>query len=324
VLFRFYDDSLRAVQKISVDGLVPETSHHLSHWKNNLTPPVFKADTATEIAFKYNATTRAGDYFPGVTLITNNHFDTDGLLSVWALLNPHRAEPLKSQMIYTSEAGDFCTFTTEEAVQFNLMIEGLRDSPESPIKTPTEGNRDAACYGALLPSLPDLFHKKGVHENLWRKRFEEMLLSFSHFEKGTILLEEYEEERLSVIVDERRPPREAIDRYCQGDLYLVVQDREIETGGFYYEMEYRYYSWADTVVRPKINPIPMEELAAQLNRQEGNRAGKWHAGRFPNQALTSVLKFIDPDGGDLPSSIHPEEVILFVRRHLDAHKGLQA
>ncbi|HET6370613.1 MAG TPA: DUF6687 family protein, partial [Nitrospiria bacterium] len=202
--------------------------------------------------------------------------------------------------------------------------EGLRDSPESPVKSPPVGNRDAACYGALLSALPDLFHKKADYENLWRKRFDEIIHSFSLFEKGIVMLEEYDEERLSVIVDERRPAREAIDRYCQGDLYLVVQDRETETGGFYYELEYRYYSWADTVVRPKINPIPMEELALQLNRREGNRAGNWRAGHHANQALTSVLTFVDPEGGELPSTLHPEEVILSVRRHLDAHKGLQA
>lgn len=323
MLFRFYNDSLRGVKKISVDGLVPETSYHLSHWKKNLTPSVFKADTSTEIAFKYNTTDKAWEHFPSITLITNNHFDTDGLLSVWALLNPNRAEPLRTFMINAAEAGDFSTYTTDEAVQFNLMIEGLRDSPESTIKTSQNEGREEACYTTLLSSLPDLFHKKGEYEHLWRRHFEQILHSLSLFEKGIIMLEEYEEERLTVVIDERRPRREAIDRYCQGDLYLVVQDRETDLGGFCYELEYRYYTWADTVERPMISPIPMDELATALSRQEGNRQGSWTTREYPGHFLTSVLKFTDPTGSDLPSSLHPEEVIHLVRSHLDANKGLQ-
>jgi len=322
VLFRFYDDSLRGVQKISVDGLVPDTPYHLSHWKKNLTPSVFKADTSTEIAFKFIGTEKAGDHFPGVTLITNNHFDTDGLFSVWTLLNPHRAEGLKPLLVCAAEAGDFHTFTHDEAVQVHLLVEALRDSPESPIRSVQE-SRDAACYSALLPSLPDLLQKKGEHEHLWREPFEEILLSFSLFEKGIILLEEFEEERLSVIIDQKRPAREAVDRYCQGDLYLMVQDREADKGGFCYELEYRYYTWADTVERPQITPIPMADLALHLERHERNSDGRWMPGGYAGQGLTAVLKFTDPSGRDIPSSLHPEEVIHFVRAHLDAHKGLQ-
>ena len=322
MLFRFFDDSLRGVQKISVDGLVPDTNFHLSHWKKNLTPSVFKADTATEIAFKYNGTGKAGDYFPGVTLLTNNHFDTDGLFSVWALLNPHRAEGFRPLLVAAAEAGDFSTFTTDEAVQVNLLAKTLRDSPESPIRS-AQGNRDASCYSALLPSVPDLLQKKAEYEHLWREPFEHILLSFSLFDKGIILLEEFEEERLSVVIDERRPAPEAIDRYCQGDLYLVVQDREKDLGGFSYELEYRYYAWADTVERPQIAFIPMAELAQHLNLHEKNREGNWMSGEYAGQGLTSVLKFTNAEGRDLASSLHPEEVIHFVREHLDAHKGLQ-
>jgi hypothetical protein len=226
-------------------------------------------------------------------------------------------------MVGAAEAGDFSTFSSEEAVQVNLMIEGLRDSPESPIKPPEGGSREAACYGFFLSALPDLFHKKGEYERFWRAPFEAILQSFNHFEKGIILVEEFEEERLSVVVDSTRPAREAIDRYCQGDLYLVVQDRETDTGGFFYDLEYRYYAWADTVTRPKINPIPMGDLAVELNRREKNRQGRWADGVLPGQPLTQVLRFAGPDGMALASALHPEEVVQFLRTHLDAHKGMQ-
>ena len=47
--FKFYDDSLADVPKLSVDGTVGNAVH-FSHWKGNETPASVKADTSTEIA----------------------------------------------------------------------------------------------------------------------------------------------------------------------------------------------------------------------------------------------------------------------------------
>lgn len=318
MVFYFYQETMKGVPKLSIDGLVPQ-SYHLSHWKGNQTPAPLKADTSTEIVLRYLAHPNPKIFFPSVNIITNNHFDTDGLLAVWALLNPKKAEPMAGRIIAAAEAGDFSSFSSEEGVQMNLLIDALSSSPESPFAsqlTGYDGPREAFYYKVLLPLLPDLFRKKDEYRHLWREAYDEIILSMELFEKGIIGLEEHEQEGLSVVIDEHRPARQAIDHHCQGNLFLVIEDREREEGGFGYELEYRYYSWADTVTRPPITPIPMETLAEHLNRHEGLREGKWMTGGYKGQWMTSALKFTDEAGGRYLSRLHPDQVIRLVLSHL--------
>ncbi len=318
MVFYFYENAMKDVDKISVDGLVPNSAH-LSHWRGNQTPVPFKADTATEIVFRYLCHPKRKDLFPQYRIITNNHFDTDGLLSIWALLNPKKAEPLAGRMISAAEAGDFSAFSSEEGVQLNLLIHALCHHNESPFAgkiTSYDGPLEAAYYKYILPVVPDLFKNKDRYRPLWQANFERILHSMALFEKGIIGVEEHEDERLSVIIDEKRPARQAIDHYCEGDLFLVVEDREHTGGGYAYELEYRYYAWAETVTRPQIMKIPMKNLAEVLNRAESNPSGLWLAEDYPGRAMTSVLKYTDKEGKSQFSRLHPETVIEAVLSHL--------
>src|SRR5581483_1765636 len=122
-----------------------------------------------------------------VNIITNNHFDTDGLLAVWTLLNPKKAEPMAGRLIAAAEAGDFSAFSSEEGVQSNLLIEGLYASPESPFIQQLAvypGPKEAFYYKTFLPLLPDLFRKKDEYRRFWREQYDEILLSMELFEKG--------------------------------------------------------------------------------------------------------------------------------------------
>ncbi len=323
MVFYFYEETMKGVAKLSVDGLVPQ-SYHLSHWKGNQTPAPLKADTSTEIALRFLSHPNPKIFFPAVNIITNNHFDTDGLLAVWALLSPKKAEPMAGRLIAAAEAGDFSSFSSEEGVQINLMIEGLYASKESPFTSQLSaypGPKEAFYYKTLLPLLPDLFRKKDEYRRFWREAYDEILLSMELFEKGVVGVEEHEAESLSVIIDEHRPAKQAIDHHCQGNLFLVIEDREREEGGFGYELEYRYYAWADTVTRPPIAPIPMETLAEHLNRHEGLREGKWMTQDYAGKSRTSALKFTDEGGKRHLSRLHPDQVIQWVLSHLQTKES---
>src|ERR1044072_5371307 len=90
--FEFYTEALDNVPKLSVDGTV-DNSIHFSHWEGNRTPAELKADTSTEIALNLAASPNRAHLTNGIELVTNNHFDTDGVLSVWTVLNGERALP---------------------------------------------------------------------------------------------------------------------------------------------------------------------------------------------------------------------------------------
>src|SRR5712692_7918639 len=123
----YYHDSIANVPKLSVDGTV-DNAIHFSHWQGNETPLSVKADTSTEIALNVVAAPNRDELTRGIDLVTNNHFDTDGVLSVWTMLNVERAQPLRDKLIPAAEAGDFCELSTEDAVRASIVIQGS-DSP---------------------------------------------------------------------------------------------------------------------------------------------------------------------------------------------------
>src|SRR2546429_2873036 len=127
--FEYYDERLANVPKLSVDGTV-DTAIHFSHWKGNETPKSVKADTSTEIALKLVAAPDRDELTQGIDLVTNNHFDTDGVLSVWTVLTGAPALELHDKLIAAAEAGDFSEMSTETGVRASIVIQGS----ESPIE----------------------------------------------------------------------------------------------------------------------------------------------------------------------------------------------
>src|SRR4051812_22587934 len=121
--FEYYHTGIDDTPKLSVDGTVPN-SLHFSHWQGNKTPATVKADTSTEIALNLVGSPAFEELTQGIELVTNNHFDTDGVLSVWTMLRGERAADLRHELIAAAENGDFSECTTENAVRASIVIQG--------------------------------------------------------------------------------------------------------------------------------------------------------------------------------------------------------
>ena len=128
--FEFYHEGLGGAPLLSVDGTV-EGALHLSHWEGNRTPEELRADTSTEIALNFAEWPRREEWARGVEVVTNNHFDADGVLSVWSVLNGERALDLRSELVSAAEAGDFSEFPNESAVRVSILLQG-GDNPFVP------------------------------------------------------------------------------------------------------------------------------------------------------------------------------------------------
>ena len=75
----------------------------LSHWRPNRTRSCYKADTSTEICFRF-----LDDPIPAEwTLAVNNHLDVDGLLSVYTLAHSNHALGHRHTIVRAAEMGDF-------------------------------------------------------------------------------------------------------------------------------------------------------------------------------------------------------------------------
>src|SRR2546428_9829018 len=156
--FEYYGEYLANVPKLSIDGTV-DNAIHFSHWKGNKTPASVKADTSTEIALNLAAASSRNELTQGIDLVTNNHFDTDGVLSVWTMLNGERALPLRDKLIAAAEAGDFCELSSVDGVRASIVIQGS-DSPTDKSGSPLARQLavaavtdEARCYQLVLPHV---------------------------------------------------------------------------------------------------------------------------------------------------------------------------
>ena len=77
-------------------------------------------------------------------------------------------------------------------------------------------------------------------------------------------------------------------------------------GGWFYRLDYPYYSWAETVVRPRISRRDLTTELRLLSEREGNRNGQW---KTDNREMTSAVKFLDEKGSFAVSRLEPDEVV---------------
>ncbi len=141
---------------IGCDGLVPGAALDLTHWRGNRTPREFKADTSTEIALKFVASAETARWAGAV--VVNNHFDTDGILSAWTLLEPDLALANRDLLIAAAEAGDFDEWPgLDDGLRLDAAIRALSASSRD----------DAAAYEEILPRLNDLIHHLDDRRDLW-------------------------------------------------------------------------------------------------------------------------------------------------------------
>jgi len=318
--FEYYSDAIADVPKLSVDGTV-DNAIHFSHWHGNQTPSSVKADTSTEIALNLVEAPNSEELTKGIDLVTNNHFDTDGVLSVWTILTGERALPLRDKLIAAAEAGDFSELSTEDGVRASIVIQGS-DSPTdnsgSPLARHLAGEAvddDARAYELVLPHVERALTQTAEFESLWRDAWDRIAAALDSFAKGTSRVEEDNQAKLSIVTlapeifspagfkpTRHTAPFTAISANAHGELFLIMTPL---SNGWAYRIDYPYYSWAETVVRPQIGRRDFASLVGRLSELEKHSAGRW---QIDSSELSSAVKFADPAGELAASTLEPDVV----------------
>ncbi len=335
--FRFYDETLANTPKLSVDGTVGN-SIHFSHWEGNQTPAGLQADTSTEIALNLVAAPNRLELTRGIELVTNNHFDTDGVLSVWTVLTGERALELREKLVPAAEAGDFNEFRNENAVRASIVIQGAEQASGtndtvSPLARQLGGDGeidDARCYELVLPEVERVLTRTDEYEPLWRAGWEQVAVAMESFARGDSRVTEHVEARLSLVTltpeifstsgfnpTRHAAPYMAIASHARGQMFLIATPLK---NGWFYRIDYPYYSWAETVVRPRIQRRDLGSLLNRLNELEGAPGGSW---QNDNSEMTSAAKFLGADGLLTPSTLSPDLVAEEMRAEIvaNSHAG---
>jgi hypothetical protein len=323
--FEFYSDAIASLPKLSVDGTV-DNAIHFSHWQGNKTPESVKADTSTEIALNLFAAANREELTKGIDLVTNNHFDTDGVLSVWTVLMGERALELRDKLIAAAEAGDFSELSSEDGVRASIVIQGS-DSPTDPTGSPLAQQLagepvtdDARSYELVLPHVERVLTRTGEFEELWRGPWTRIQKALESFARGASQVEEDREAKLSIVTlapevfspsgfrpGQDSAPFTAITQNAHGEIFLIATPLN---SGWAYRIDYPYYSWAETIVRPRIQRRDLSGLMNQLNELETNASAKW---KVDSSELSSGAKFLDGEGKLAASSLEPDVVATHLR-----------
>jgi hypothetical protein len=336
--FEFYTDALEDTPKLSVDGTVPN-SIHFSHWEGNETPAELRADTSTEIALNLVGSADRNVFTKGIDLVTNNHFDCDGVLSCWTVLNGERALEFRDLLVAAAEAGDFSECSTADGVRVSIAIQGAEQSSPnnddgSPLAQMLAGREmasrivenDALAYELVFPEVEQLLTNVNAYEPLWRDGWKAVAEALESFESGRSQVREYGDAKISVVTlapdifhgggfspTRHSAPFTAISKYAHGELFLIGIPAN---GGWFYRLDYPYYSWAETVVRPRIARRDLTEALRQLDTLETSGNGKWQP---DNREMTSAVKFLDEKGSLAISRLEPDQVLEVLRTRQAQH-----
>ncbi len=298
-----FGPELEGVPNIIVDGQGNDaTVLALSHWPGNATPPELKADSSAEIVIKYLRSSDAAALRRGADAVSNNHFDIDGLIGIWALLNPDAALERAELLVAIAECGDFERWTGEQATKIACALRGLEELESSPLHQGFAGTDDAneakertafAC-GEMLPLVMKLLEDVDSFEEFWRDEFEQVMKGRELFAKGAVGIKEMPEVDMAVFALPEAVHAIALNEQteCSRVVLMIDENR--------YIVRYRYESWVEYQSREVPPRIDLKPFADLLQTFEGN-PGYWEADDVAS--IVPVMRFRKEDDDMAPSSI---------------------
>jgi len=331
--FVFAPEQADPAHTLYVDG-TEAGFRSLSHWPGNTTPTALKHDLSTGIALAWARLSPAERraLLGPVEQVANNHYDTDGALSAFALLHPEEALRREAAMLAAAATGDFSVWKGEAALAVDLTVMRLTRAPASPLAGRLDGATDrqrwAAGYDWLLEHLGAVLDDPFAHRELWAEQHARVVADVRRIEAGTgVSVRPFPEHDLALVSSDR--PITSIGlNLAAGDALRVLLVRPSEAG-FRYLFRYRVESWFELVTRHPPRRAPLEGVVAALDQAEaqaarraprgGAPAGRWWCGEltdpvcelgFGAASSASGSPFDDPELEDQPhSALLPSAVI---------------
>lgn len=305
-------DQLDARPNIIVDGAACEgTVLTLSHWPHSHTPAGLLRDTSTETAFAY---LDSPQYHVKAAAVSNNHFDEDGLLGIFTVLNPETAQKHRELLIDAASAGDFSVYRTRDAARIAFTIATYGDSMGSPFALDLfelpYAQVASGLYVRLLELLPRLITHLGDFENLWRDEDDRLEWSEQLIDKGEIVMEESPAQDLAIFRIPEALPERTVHRYARATLTDVHPyalhsrtkcTRILLLRGPHAEFHYRYETWVQLASRRPPARVDLAPLAQALNERETSGA------RWQFEGVDKITPKLMP--GDGAASTIPADTI---------------
>lgn len=259
---------LGELPNVIVDGSGnAHTQLTLSHWPHSGTPWELKDDLSAQIVFKYLSAPHASG---SAEAVSNNHFDEDGLIGMFVLLNPGASRLQKELLVDIAAAGDFGTYKFREAARIAFVIAAFADPRLTPLPR-TIFHRPypettAILYQEMLERLPEIILHLDRFGEYWKEQDQELNRSEAAIRSGSIRIEEVPGLDLAVVT-----LPEGLNTCHTMALHNATQCfRILLMAGRKYELVFRYETWVQYVSRPVAPRVDLGPLAARLSEGEGS------------------------------------------------------
>ncbi len=300
---------------IIVDGRSNDsTVLSLSHWPESGTPEKYRADLSAEIVFRYL------DDPERITceFVSNNHFDEDGLVSLFSILYPKLGREYRDVLIDVASAGDFGCFKSRDAARIAFVISAWSTPELSPLNQNVFAKPypevTAILYEELLVRLPNVIEKIENLKRYWEDEDAFLELTEAAIAQNEIKLDQCPELDLVIVtVDEKIDefPRDRSPSWVSSVMHPMAVHNLTECmkvlviKGGRYELYYRYETWVDYFSRSLTKRIDLSQLARRFSTLEKGRAHWQFNG---TDEIISRLKLVGADSSKIEPKIFVDEV----------------
>jgi hypothetical protein len=275
VPFRFVPyDELGDTPNVIVDGSAnSHTTLTLSHWPHSGTPVEYRDDLSAQIVFRF--LDRPAGYEPA-RVVSNNHFDEDGLVSVFALVDPEAALARRALLIDVASAGDLEVWSSRTALRIANIITAFADEA---------GHDTGALYHDTLPRVVELCEHVDHFRPLWETADALTQAGLDALDGAIVTVDERPDLDLAVVTIPERWAAGVAARFDVPATHALSNDalyprtrqlRVLRSVGSSHRFGYRYESWVQLRSRRPLARVELAPLASRLNALESGGAA-WRA-----------------------------------------------
>ncbi len=254
--------------------------------------------------------------------VTNDHFDEDGLMSVFALLDPEVALASSALIEAVATCGDFGVALDDRAAAISFAIRPLAEEEAG------AGAPPSALYEAVLGRVGELLEHPERFERHYGTELHELSAGREAIERGEVVITEMADLDLAVVERRAQPGAGAgaaagsssgaallpgaargLPVHAAAVHSATRSTRILAFDGERCEFYLRYEGWVKTVSRSVPLRSDLAPLAARLSSEEPSSI-EWEA-----DGVGAVEPRLRP-GGEGRTELDPAGVVAVVREYL--------
>ena len=253
---------------------------NLVHLYSDRVPEQYRSNTSTEAVFKWlidQSPSKPGNL---ATVVTCNHWDIDGFLSLWVALHPELALQYQDVLIAAAHLGDFREFDSTsilglEALKICALLNAIEAEkfclPFGDLEDATiEYEISEKKFEYFLPKFEEWLINLDSYESLWRTEWDKVLTDLAAIDNGTVEIIEYPEAGISFVRSEIPLHYYAVFSRVNGGAVITELAKP-----HYLEFEYRYETIVGRIDKEAITRKDLSSIATALTTQELTPNVRW-------------------------------------------------